>query len=55
LPDYKIIPLTVKNFIPYFQVKYYPQSEDLYQYAEKVFQAQSLPRQRLDVADFVQN
>jgi uncharacterized protein len=53
--DYKIIPLTVKNFIPYFQVKYYPQSEDLYQYAEKVFQAQSSPHQRFDVADFVQN
>ncbi|BAZ14982.1 hypothetical protein NIES4071_68520 [Calothrix sp. NIES-4071] len=35
--EYKFIPLMFKGVIPYFKFKFYPELEDLYQYAEKVF------------------
>jgi hypothetical protein len=35
--EYKFVPLTWSGLLPYFQLKFYPESEDMYLYAEKVF------------------
>lgn len=35
--EYKFFPSIFKDLIPYFKLKFNPQSQDLYKYAEKVF------------------